>query len=131
MKILIAEDDLTSRVIMEEFLNPYGDCHTAVNGTEALESFRAVSAQHEPYALICLDIMMPELGGHGVLAQIRKDEEMVGVSPDRAVKIIMTTALSDPRNVMKAFSGQCEAYLVKPVKREKLLETLRDLKLIA
>jgi two-component system, chemotaxis family, chemotaxis protein CheY len=130
MKILIVEDDFTSRVVMQEFLKPYGDCHVAVNGLEAVEAFRLAFSEKAPYDLICLDIMMPELGGHGVLTQIRKDEEDAGVPPEKATRIIMTTALSDPRNVMKAFSEQCEAYLVKPVKRDKLVETLRDLKLI-
>lgn len=130
MKILIVEDDFTSRVVMQEFLKPYGDCHVAVNGLEAVEAYRSAMAVGAPYGIICLDIMMPELGGHGVLTQIRKDEQEAQVPPDQAVKIIMTTALSDPRNVMKAFAEQCEAFLVKPVKREKLIEALRDLRLI-
>lgn len=130
MKILIVEDDFTSRVVMQEFLKPYGDCHVAVNGLEALEAFRQAMAQSAPYDLVCLDIMMPGLGGHGVLTQIRADENEAGVPPDKGVRIIMTTALSDPRNVMKAFTEQCEAYLVKPIKRDKLTETLRELKLI-
>jgi two-component system, chemotaxis family, chemotaxis protein CheY len=130
MKILIVEDDFTSRVVMQEFLKPYGDCHIAVNGIEAVEAFRLAASQNPPYDLICLDIMMPELGGHEALTQIRTEEEAKGVPPEKAVKIIMTTALSDPKNVMKAFSEQCEAYLVKPVKRDKLVQTLRDLNLI-
>jgi two-component system, chemotaxis family, chemotaxis protein CheY len=130
MKILIVEDDFTSRVVMQEFLKPFGDCHIAVNGLEAMEAFRLANTQNAPYDLICLDIMMPELGGHGVLTQIRADEESNGVQPNNAVKVVMTTALSDPRNVMKSFSEQCEAYIVKPVKRETLINTMRDLKLI-
>jgi two-component system, chemotaxis family, chemotaxis protein CheY len=130
MKILIVEDDFTSRVVMQEFLKPYGDCHVAVNGLEAIEAYRQAISQNLPYDLICLDVMMPELGGHGVLTQIRQDEQEAAVPPEKSAKIIMTTALSDPRNIMKAFSEQCEAYLVKPVKREKLVETLRELKLI-
>jgi two-component system, chemotaxis family, chemotaxis protein CheY len=130
MKILIVEDDFTSRLVMQEFLNPYGECHVAVNGLEAMEAYRLAVSQNTPYDLICLDIMMPELGGQGVLTRIRQEEAFNGVLPEKAVKVIMTTALSDPRNVMKAFSEQCEAYLVKPVRREKLVTTMRELKLI-
>ena len=32
MKVLIAEDDLTNRILLQEFLNGYGIVHTAVNG---------------------------------------------------------------------------------------------------
>jgi two-component system chemotaxis response regulator CheY len=43
----------------------------------------------------------------------------------------MTTALDDSKNIMQAFAnGRCEAYLTKPLNREKLLQHLRDLRLI-
>ena len=42
------------------------------------------------------------------------------------VKVIMTTALEDPHNVVSAYyQGGANAYLVKPIDRERLLETLR------
>ncbi len=130
MKILIVEDDITSRIVMQEYLVPYGECHVAANGEEVLKAFRLASVQNSRYDLICLDIMMPDIDGHTVLTEIRKIETSKGIFPPNAVKIIMTTALSDAKNVMNAFKEQCEAYLVKPVRREKLIQTLRDLKLI-
>ena len=42
----------------------------------------------------------------------------------------MTTALSDAHNVLKAFNGQCEAYIVKPVTREKILTQLIELEMV-
>ena len=43
----------------------------------------------------------------------------------------MTTALKDGKNVMKAFiKGQCEAYLPKPINKEKLIEQLQKLELL-
>lgn len=45
--------------------------------------------------------------------------------------MIMTTTLSDAKNVTRAFmKGQCEAYLPKPVNKEKLVEQLQQLNLI-
>ena len=39
MKILIVDDDFTSRLILNTFLSQFGACHIAVNGSEAVEAF--------------------------------------------------------------------------------------------
>jgi two-component system, chemotaxis family, chemotaxis protein CheY len=127
---LVVEDDFTSRVVMQRLLLPYGECHVAVDGKEALIAYETMLEARSKYDLICLDIMMPEMDGQEVLTEIRKMEKAKGIFPSEAAKIIMTTALSDPKNVMQAFKGQCEAYLVKPFKKDKLLEILNDLRLI-
>jgi len=43
------------------------------------------------------------------------------------VKVMMTTALGDSGNIMKAFGSQCDAYLTKPIFREKLEEQLENI----
>ena len=43
------------------------------------------------------------------------------------VKVIMTTALGNSKNVMGAFRGGCEAYIVKPVEKKKLFEEIEKL----
>ena len=130
MKILIVEDDFTSRILMHKFLAPYGDVHIAVDGKEALEVVRSSYEEKEPYMLICLDLMMPELDGHAVLEQIRAIEEEFGISNADRIRIIMTTALSDADNVNSAFQNRCDAYMIKPLERAKLLHQLRKLNLI-
>jgi len=42
----------------------------------------------------------------------------------------MTTALSDKANVIKARNCRCDDFLVKPIQKARLMEKLRDLKLI-
>ena len=130
MKTLIVEDDFTSRLLLQEFLNPYGPSHVAVNGAEAVEAVTAALDTGEPYNLICLDIMMPEMDGQTALKLIRGMEEATGIFSNRGAKIIMTTALSDVKNIADAFRGLCDAYLMKPIDRARLLDELRKLKLI-
>lgn len=131
MKILVVEDDFTSRVLLQKLLARYGEVHIAINGREALDAYTQAEAEGEPYELICLDIMMPEVGGQEVLREIRAAETARGIRLGEGVKIIMTTALKDSRNVMTAFREQCDSYLVKPIDRDKLAEQLENLGLAA
>jgi two-component system, chemotaxis family, chemotaxis protein CheY len=130
MKALIAEDDFTSRLILQKLLAPYGESHVAINGKEALDAFRAASRQTQRYDLVCLDIMMPEMDGQTVLKEIRAFEEGLGILSGRGVKILMTTALKDPKNVMTAFRELCDGYLTKPIDKAKLLKYLQEFRLI-
>lgn len=127
MKAIIAEDDFTSRILLQALLQPYGICHISVNGKEVVEAIRSALDAGEPYDLVCLDIMMPEADGQTALKDIRALESTKGILPSDGVKIIMTTALSDKRNIMSAFKEQCDAYLVKPIEKEKLEEDLKKL----
>ena len=132
MKTLIVEDDFTGRLLLQELLKHYGPTHIAVNGQEAVEAVRLALEADEPYNLICLDIMMPELDGHAALKQIRALEEEAGTFVTYRTKIVMTTTLlSDTQNAAAAYRSLCDAYLAKPIDKPKLLETLRRLQLIS
>jgi two-component system, chemotaxis family, chemotaxis protein CheY len=130
MKALVVEDDFTSRLVLQEMLAKHGIVHVAANGTEALEAFTRAAATTAPYDLICLDIMMPDMDGHEVLQNIRAFEGARGIAGPAATKIFMTSALSDGQNVFKAFREQCEAYLVKPIDRQKLNAQLKAFNLL-
>ena len=131
MKTLIVEDDFTSRLLLQASLSGYGECHIAVNGREAVEAFRTAREEGRRYDLICMDIMMPEMDGQEALKQIRRLEEDAGVLSGDAAKVVMTTALDDIRNVMTAFKGLCDAYLMKPIDTAKLIMELKSLQLIS
>ena len=130
MKTLIVEDDFTSRLLLQEILKSYGPSHVAINGREAVESVHQALETNEPYDLICLDIMMPEMDGHAALKNIRVQEEERGILSSSGSKIIMTTALSDPKNVVKAFHSLCDAYIFKPIHKADLIQTLKKMRLI-
>jgi len=130
MKVLIAEDDFASRKFMLRFFEKYGECDVTVDGKEAVEAYKMAVECGEPYDLICLDIMMPEMDGHQALKTIRKIEEESGVAEDERVKIVMTTALSETRHVTKAFENGCTAYAGKPINQDKLEAMLKKFKLI-
>lgn len=131
MKCLIAEDHLLSRRILKELLNSQFDCDIAVNGQEAIDSFKLAHESKRPYDVIFMDIMMPDVDGLEALRAIRSLEREMQIPPVLAVKVIMTTALDDPRTVIRSFN-ECEAdaFIVKPLSRLKLATELRKLNLV-
>jgi two-component system chemotaxis response regulator CheY len=130
MRILIAEDDFASRKFMLRFLSKFGECDVTVDGMEAIEAFNMALDLNEGYDLICLDIMMPVLDGYQALVKIREIEKRRGIPEEKWVKIIMTTALNEGRNVTKAFDLGCTAYAGKPIDPDKFENVLRKLSLI-
>ncbi len=129
MRILIAEDDLTSRKFLYKFLSQYGECDLVVDGLEALDAVLISLKENNPYDLICLDIMMPKVDGVRVLKHIKELEAQKGLLPEKRAKVIMTTALAETGIVQNAFDIGCDAYAPKPIDTEKLKEILKQLKL--
>lgn len=130
MKILIAEDDFLSRKLLNTFLMPYGTIDHAANGKEAIEAVAIALEENRHYDLICLDIMMPKVDGLHALKKIRQLEQQGGVSEKNAAKIFMVTALSDKENVVTAAKFSCDAFLIKPLSKPKILERMEAVGLL-
>jgi len=130
MKILLAEDEFLTRKFMTEFLSKYGECDVTVDGSEAVDAFMMAFEDGEPYDLICLDIMMPVMDGYQALSGIRQIEKDNNVPKEEQVKIIMTTALNDEKNVKMAFELGCTVYSGKPIDKKKFEQALKKLGLL-
>ena len=131
MKTLIVEDDFISRRVLAQMLSPYGACDIAINGEEAFLAFKLALDEAAPYNLICMDIMMPHMNGQDALKLIRALEKDRGLSEAHGVKVVMTSAKENPKDVMEAmYHGGATVYIVKPIGKQKLLQELRGLSLI-
>ncbi len=130
LKILIVEDDFVCRKLLQMCLSEFGDCFIAVNGQEAVEAVGSAYDEGYPYDLICLDIRMPEMDGQEALRAIRRIEHERGIAGLDCIKVIMTTGLDDSGNIIGAFKTGCEAYIVKPVEKDKLFKEMEKLGLI-
>ncbi len=119
MRILIAEDDFASRKFMLKFLTKYAEVDVTVDGQEAVSAFELALEDGEPYDLVCLDVMMPNMDGMEALEAIRQIE--AGSASGKRARVIMTTALNEVNQVDKAFQLGCEGYAVKPINTEKFL----------
>jgi DNA-binding response OmpR family regulator len=76
---------------------------TAEDGVRALEALRA-----EPFDLVLLDVLMPELDGYETLAQIEGDKTL------RHVPVIMVSSLEDIESVVRCIETGAADYLAKP-----------------
>ena len=105
MKIMIAEDDLTSRTLLTAVLKKQGhEVEATMNGAEA---WRAMQQPDAP-RLAILDWMMPELDGVEVCRRIRT------LQTDQPPYIIMLTAKSEKKNIVTGLEAGADDYLAKP-----------------
>lgn len=130
MRCLIVDDDPVCRKVLCAALRAYGTVEEAATGRDATNAVRQALAEHQPYRLITLDIMMPDMDGQGALAMIRAMELAHGLTKADQARIFMTTALGDGKNVMEAFREQCTGYLTKPIDLEKMFVQLKKHALI-
>ncbi len=130
MKALIAEDNPVSGKYFKKILSAFGECDIASDGNEAIHYFTAALEQKDPYDLICLDIIMPEMDGHAALKEIRQAEEKAGLERSEEAKVIMLTGVEDAKSVLESYKEGATAYLVKPVKKDQLIEEIRSFGLI-
>ncbi len=109
-KILVADDDRTTRFAVSSMLRKAGYAVTAAkDGAEALRNI-----QRKTFDLAFLDIWMPELTGLEVLARVREGESHP--------KIIMMTSDATPETVLRAIREQAYEYLGKPFPPKEAVE---------
>jgi two-component system chemotaxis response regulator CheY len=130
LRILLVEDDFSSRLLLQAFLSRHGECHVAVNGKEAVEAFRAAMESGLRYDLVCMDLLMPEMDGRQAVREMRAIEEARRVRSIVGAKIVMTTAVDDIKEVSRCFQELCDAYLTKPLDLGKLQNQMKAWELV-
>jgi phosphoserine phosphatase RsbU/P len=105
MRILIAEDDFTSRRVLAGVLNKEGHEVTAtVNGAEAWQAMQ----QPDAPPLAILDWMMPEMNGLEVVCRVR------ALPTNRPPHLIMLTTKSEKADIIAGLEAGANDYLAKP-----------------
>jgi two-component system chemotaxis response regulator CheY len=130
IRILILEDDPTSGQLLTNLLKPYGNCDLVTDGKSAVEFFQKAIRDNDGYQLILVDIMVSETLGHDVVRMIREMERKEGTPLDKKAKVIMTTSLSDPDNIIESFKANCDSYLIKPIRKAKLINEMKSLGIV-
>ncbi|MCI8360685.1 MAG: response regulator transcription factor [Clostridiales bacterium] len=108
MRLLIADDETRIRELIKKYALFEGyQVSEARNGMEAVERFR-----QEPFDLVILDVMMPELDGFSTLVEIRKQSR---------TPVIMLSARGEEYDRIHGFQLGVDDYVVKPFSPKELM----------
>ncbi len=112
-KVLIAEDEITNYILLQEYLEPTGiQLFHAVSGRMVLEILENITPD-----LILLDMKMPEISGFELVKKLREAKNQI--------PIIAQTAYSMKGDKEKFISAGCDDYISKPISEDILLEKMR------
>ena len=110
-RILIIDDDKSILRFFTLILQRKGySTDTAETGKEALEKI-----SRQSYDVVLIDVILPDMNGLDLLKRF----------PPNTKKIVMTGAVSD-ENQKRAQTEGADAYLLKPVKPEELLQIIAN-----
>ena len=109
-RVLIADDDDSIRFVLQKILEKAGfTVDTAKNGRETLECY-----QLEAYAVVFLDIIMPDANGLNLINELK--------TIDQTSSIIIITAHGDTQTAIEAAKRHSYDYVTKPFDREEMIE---------
>lgn len=119
MEILIVDDSLTARMMVQKFLTELGlpEAHVAEDGLQALEQIKKLP----PLDLITIDWNMPEMNGFELLQQLRHNPDF------EHTKMLMITTETSMNKMVEALEAGANEYIMKPFTREMLSEKLQIL----
>lgn len=117
MEILIVDDSLTARMMVQKFLNELGlgQAHVAEDGAQALLKAQKLA----PLDLITLDWNMPEMDGFELLKALRENPQFA------QTKILMITTETGMTKMVDALEAGANEYIMKPFTCEMLAEKLQ------
>lgn len=127
MKILVVDDNAVAREMLQDIMNSFGECEVAESGGAAITTFKKARDDMAPFDLIILDISMPDMDGVEVLLKIRNIENIQKYTKLKLAKVMMVTASADKETVVRCIEAGCDSYVVKPFKKEDIINKLQTL----
>jgi signal transduction histidine kinase/DNA-binding response OmpR family regulator len=116
--VAVVDDNRTNRTILERYLGSWGMRDKAFeSGRAALEELRQAARNKDPFEVAIVDMMMPEMDGAAVAAEIRADPALKDM-----VVILLTSAGHSDHPV-----PGIDVELVKPVRPSLLFDVLHSL----
>jgi signal transduction histidine kinase/CheY-like chemotaxis protein len=119
LAVLVVDDNATNRRILEEMLTNWNMNPTAVDGgTAALAAIERAQAAGQPFQLVLLDALMPEMDGFMLAERLRQ-------RPERTVPTLMMLSSACRReDAVRCQELGIAAYLAKPIRQSTLLDAI-------
>lgn len=120
MKVLVADDNVSARIVMENYLRDFDFMVDSVSSGEEAVRFVLKAAQTEaPYQLILMDWKMDGIDGIEASQRIRK-----GLDEKTIPRIIMVTGYGREDTMEQAMRTGLDSFLIKPVSQSLLFDTI-------
>ena len=116
MRILIAEDDATSRMILKSILTTWG--YEVVETLDGTEAWQALEEEDAP-RLVILDRIMPGMNGEEICRKLRETQ------PLTSTYIILLTSKGEKEDVVEGLEAGANDYIRKPFDRPELQARVR------
>ena len=122
LNILIIDDKEESRLLLEKVVTSLNHVPTSeASCARALTILRNQSLSDQPYDLVIIDWLMPEMDGIELLGQIQQDKEI------SASKMILVSSFAEPGLQSKAKKAGFDSFLEKPINQRILSQELNKL----
>jgi two-component system sensor histidine kinase/response regulator len=120
VRTLVVDDHATNRLILHETLAALGaEVANAASGREAVAEWWRAVASGRPYELALLDCRMPEMDGFQVAEEIRR-----GGGASQGPTIVMMASDHWADDIARTYDMGLSGYLIKPIRRSDLLQTI-------
>jgi two-component system sensor histidine kinase/response regulator len=121
-RVLIVDDnEVNRRILQGVLLNWWMRPKVVADGKSALEALRRANDTGDPFRLVLMDGMMPEMDGKEVARQIKSDPLL------RKIPVVLLTSATHPDYAKQCMELGVEGYLIKPVRQTQLLQLILSL----
>jgi len=123
-RVLVVDDNEAARAVISECLASFGfEVTQAADGKSAMILLQEADRVAIPYALVILDLMMPEMDGITVAAKIHHEPSL------GRIPYVLITSSYGSEEVVKLATQEAyvDGFLIKPIHQDRLVQSIRDL----
>jgi CheY-like chemotaxis protein len=119
LRVLVVDDNQTSRCILKDILLSWGLKPTITDGGyEALATLEHAQRSGNPFELLLTDLQMPMMNGFGLVERVRQNPELAGAT------IMMLTSSGEQAERDRCLELGVKAYLNKPIRQSALRQAI-------
>jgi CheY-like chemotaxis protein len=125
--VLVVDDDAADTMMIQEALATAAappNVHAVTDGGEAMDFLRRqgrFSEAPRPH-LILLDLNMPRMNGHEVLAELKTDDDL------KAIPVVVLSTSTAVPDIVDSYTHHANAFVTKPTNLDDFENTVRQIK---